>query len=382
MTIRILHTADWQIGRRFGRVPGDSGALLRQERLRAVHRIAELAAAEAADAVVVAGDVFEDNAVSDETLRRTIHALEPFAGPWLLLPGNHDAGTAASAWSRLRHLEIVPDNVVLADRPEPVLLADGGLCVLPAPLLRRHESRDVTSWFDAATTPEGALRVGLAHGSLADRLPESAVVRNQIAADRATTASLDYLALGDWHGTLQIAERTWYSGTPEPDRFRQNDAGNVLLVELDGPGAPPRVTPKRVGTYRWREVALELDVDAAGERLSSQLGAIPDTRHVLLRLKLRGLVDLSTRASLDGLLEAEAARFRWLDVDDGELRTIASEADLSTLAAPGFVGEALDELRTRLETAEEDDAARVTLALRILHAECLAARTASEDAGG
>ena len=93
---------------------------------------------------------------------------------------------------------------------------------------------------DAAATPAGALRVGLAHGSVAGRLPDDADAANPIAADRATGARLDYLALGDWHGTLEIAPRTWYAGTPEPDRFRANDAGNALLVELDGPGLPRR----------------------------------------------------------------------------------------------------------------------------------------------
>ena len=37
--------------------------------------------------------------------------------------------------------------------------------------------------------------------------------------DRAGHAAQDYLALGDWHGTRRIDARTWYSGTPEHDRF-------------------------------------------------------------------------------------------------------------------------------------------------------------------
>ena len=69
---------------------------------------------------------------------------------------------------------------------------------------------------DAAETPRDAVRVGLAHGSVANRLPEGDA-KNEIAEDRATTANLDYLALGDWHGTMEIAPKTWYSGTPEPD---------------------------------------------------------------------------------------------------------------------------------------------------------------------
>ena len=74
---------------------------------------------------------------------------------------------------------------------------------------------------------------------------------NPIAPDRAKRAGLDYLALGDWHRTLQIGPATWYAGTPEADRFNSQEMGQVLLVDIAGPGAPPKVTPHRTGAYRW-----------------------------------------------------------------------------------------------------------------------------------
>ncbi len=40
------------------------------------------------------------------------------------------------------------------------------------------------------------------------------------------------MALGDWHGRKQIGPRTWYSGTPEPDAFQDNDPGHALIVAL------------------------------------------------------------------------------------------------------------------------------------------------------
>jgi DNA repair exonuclease SbcCD nuclease subunit len=60
MGIRILHTADWQIGKQFESLgaPSDKLAYLRQERFNVVRRIGDLAASENVDAVLVAGDVF------------------------------------------------------------------------------------------------------------------------------------------------------------------------------------------------------------------------------------------------------------------------------------------------------------------------------------
>ena len=87
MPISVIHTADWQIGKAFGNIPGDAGAMLREQRFQTIRRIAELARERAADAVLVAGDVFDSNAVKDETIRRALNAMEGFAGPWVLLPG-------------------------------------------------------------------------------------------------------------------------------------------------------------------------------------------------------------------------------------------------------------------------------------------------------
>ena len=43
MGFRFIHTADWQIGKPFGNIPGDAGAELRAQRIRTVAKIAELA---------------------------------------------------------------------------------------------------------------------------------------------------------------------------------------------------------------------------------------------------------------------------------------------------------------------------------------------------
>ena len=102
---------------------------------------------------------------------------------------------------------------------------------------------------DGAATPEGALRIGLAHGAI-QSFSEDGGGLDIIAPDRAIRAGLDYLALGDWHGTRQVDARCWYAGTPETDRFKANDSGQALLVELDAAGALPRVTPVVTGRFR------------------------------------------------------------------------------------------------------------------------------------
>src|SRR5690606_4559470 len=115
----------------------------------------------------------------------------------------------------------------LFEQPGASVFEDLGCIVLAAPLTQRHTHSDLTGWFDVEPSDPALIRIGLAHGCVAGILPSNVDAGNPIAADRAVSARLDYLALGDWHGTRRVDPRTWYSGTPEPDRFRRNDPGNV-----------------------------------------------------------------------------------------------------------------------------------------------------------
>lgn len=374
LAIAFIHTADWQLGAPFGFVPGDAGAALRDARFAVVRRIALLAWEKAVDAVLVAGDVFDGNAVSDATVNRALDAMAPFGGPWVLLPGNHDAALAESVWTRLASRSDLPKNIVLATEPRPLPLAEDRLVVLPAPLRRRHESADLTGWFDGALTPEGAIRVGLAHGSIEGLLPEDADVHNPIAADRAARARLDWLALGDWHGTVAINAHTAYSGTPEPDRFKDNEPGAVLLVRIAGVGARPEVERMVTGAYCWHRIEASVygtdDVRALEDRLRrlAENGAALDRQ--LVKLTLRGAPDLDTRRALDERLAGwREPRLRWLDVDDTGLLPEPSSDDLDRLGRHGFVGAAALRLRARAADPADPEQGVARLALQMLYLE-------------
>ena len=364
MPIRILHTADWQIGKGFGQIPGDDGAALRNQRLETVSALAELARAEAVDAVLVAGDVFDAQSVGDRTLRQVFERLRAFPGPWVLLPGNHDAAVAESVWDRADRLGTVPEHVHLAIKAAPVLLEEAGLAVLPGPLQRRHEPADVTAWFDEAEIPAGYTRVGLAHGSVTGFLPAEADALNPIAHGRATTAGLAYLALGDWHGTLQVDERTWYSGTPETDRFTSNNPGHALVVTLSDEGTVPAVEIRETTRYRWHRVSQTLHEGADVAALDDRLAALgePATDQVV-DLTLRGALTLGDKAALDETVATWRGRLRHLRVDDAELTTRATEADLAALDGAGFVAAAAERLRQGAEAGEPADATALEMLL-------------------
>lgn len=360
---RFLHTADWQIGKLFGQFEPDEAALLAEERFRAVERIAALAAEHAVDAVLVAGDVFDAQTVSDRTLRRLFHALDGFSGRWVMIPGNHDAALAESVWTRAARLNAVPPNVTVCVEPVPVLLDEARSVVLPAPLTQRNTHVDLTEWFAGAATPPGSLRVGLAHGSVQGILAEDIDSPNPIAAGRAANAHLDYLALGDWHGTRQIDARTWYAGTPESDRFRANASGQVLLVDIAAPGAGPTVTPLATGRYRWHSATAELEVPSDLDLLLERLAAFGADD--VVQLAVGGRTDLAGHRRLSAAIEEARGRARSFGADLAALQLEPTAQDIEALAADGYLADVVGALHAvqQVGDAAQAETARDALAL-------------------
>lgn len=363
--MRFIHTADLQIGKAFGQFPADVASVLRSARLETLRRIAQLAEERSVDAVLVAGDCFDDVAVSDETLRRFKVALESFGGQWILLPGNHDPAIAESPWSRLRRLGL-PKNITIADEPKPIEVADKAV-ILPAPLRRRRDAADQTAWFDQADASDRLVRIGLAHGSVREFLPQASEAANPVALDRAETARLDYLALGDWHGCLQVSQRAWYAGTPEPDRFRTNEPGFVLDVTIDGREALPKVERVPLAKHQWIDRSVEV-APGGSEELKRGLGPSDgELSTSILRLRVQGTVDLATRAEIEEALADLRARTLHVIVEDNDVVVEPSDDDLDSIDTAGFVRAAMERLREMEQGAEAAVARRALGLLYGLH---------------
>lgn len=373
MPFRFIHTADWQIAKPYARFSPALAGELAAARLAAIGRIAGLARAHAAPFVLVAGDVFDSDKIDTLTVRRTLELLRAQADVrFVLLPGNHDPARPAGIWERVRRIGL-PANVAVADTPEPFVLADG-VFVLPAPLTSKAPGFDPTAYMDACETPPGSVRIGLAHGSIQGFSGEGDSAVN-IAPGRAAPARLDYLALGDWHGTARIDARTWYSGTPEPDRYPANAPGQVLCVTLE-PGQLPHVEQLAASQFTW----VRLDATLAGAEdvagLSAKIEtASRDLAHTLVRLKLGGRLTLSQTGALSAWREEIEGRLRHLDLDDSALVVTAGDDDLGILGDDEIVRGVA---RALGEAAAREDGGVAARALRKLYA--LAADAAREDA--
>ncbi len=364
MTFKFIHTADWQLGRAFANMPSDLAGELAAQRFAVIARIAAIARTEHAQHVLVAGDVFDAPDLPNAVLHRALARMaEHEAVTWVLLPGNHDPARPGGIWDRVERFNAAKNILVV--RHEAVIMLTERVALLPAPLTSKNPGRDPTQWMDAAATPEGVLRIGLAHGSVQGfgSDGESSVM---IDRNRALTAGLNYLALGDWHGTTRVGPEVWYAGTPEPDRFPNNDPGNVLAVTLDDAGAAS-VEKIPSAHFTWAKFEAPLHELAGLTGIEETLaGRGTALSALLVQLTLSGSLSLADHAALDAWREKWSGRLRYLDVDTAALAVRATSTDFENLGGDGPLVEAARLLAEKAGDPAHAEHATAALALQRL----------------
>ncbi|WP_417309066.1 metallophosphoesterase family protein [Devosia sp.] len=371
---RFVHSSDLHLGKRFGNLPEDLRGRLREARHTAISRLASAARTHGATHVLLAGDTFDTETPSPAILRQALTEMGLHAPlTFVLLPGNHDSLLADQLWDAAH--TAAPQNVIIAGTAEPMSLASH-VTLLPAPCTARRPGRDLTQWMMDAPTPDGTLRLGLAHGAI-QQFSEDAAASDVIAPDRASRAGLDYLALGDWHGQIAVNPRTYYSGTPEPDRFKHERPGSALLVEIAAPGAPPEVTTVETASFTWRDLPLELLAGETGaDTLEPLLPPVPARRQTLLRITATGRTRLADRSALMAAIAALEPDFAHLETDLTGLATDCDATDLDHIDHAGALRTAAEALLAESEdpalSAEARDIARAALVRLFSYCEAIA----------
>ncbi len=371
---RIIHTADWQIGKPFRFAGPEIMALLQQARIDAITTLGEAARDRGVIAVLVAGDVYDIEGPTQRTLLQPIERMRAFSQiEWHLIPGNHDSHRPGGIWDRLKKTGL-PDNIFLHLEPVPRQIAESRAWVLPAPLLRRHMSGDPTEAMSAMETPSDATRIGLAHGSIADFGSKESL--NRISVTRARDSGLEYLALGDWHGWKRIDERTWYSGTPEPDRFGSENQGHAVLVDVD----EGKAEPIGIGRYEWLDLSADVYSPEDIGILENRIRTTPkDTAKTLVRLTVSGSLSLADRAIFDERVGGPlAAALAYFDVNSENLGIQPTEEDLDAIDHAGIVRAAVEKLRAIAADPGDPRAHLAPLALQRLYSEHMRSGSAGE----
>jgi DNA repair protein SbcD/Mre11 len=266
--MRILHTADWHLGDRLGRI--DRTADLR----RAVERIAAYVQSENVDLLIIAGDLFSELARPDilrdsiEHLNRTFAPFLLRGGTMLAVTGNHDNETFCNTLRQAMGLaspvlgergELVPPGrLYLATKPSLLRLLDGQtkkpvqFVLMPYPTAAQYLKG---TKYATAEERNAALAAGFTQTLLSFELDKSepailiahlqvtgadlgrgpfrlAATDDPSVAAEALADRFCYCALGHVHKAQSIAGRAHvrYSGSIE--KMDLGESGDIKSCEL------------------------------------------------------------------------------------------------------------------------------------------------------
>jgi exonuclease SbcD len=288
--VRLLHTADWHVGRTLMNVSRQPDVAA------AVAEVLDVAREERPDLIVHAGDLFDAFRPSTQDMHWAIDALRELGAvaPVYVLAGNHDSATLFDLFAKL----LGPSSPVRFV-PRPLPPGMGGVIELPgprdeivrlAPLPFVHAGR-VVRWFEDPATwmSDYADRVGrlvqaldaglrdgydagrhvllfAAHlfvtGSRFSQSERPLTVTDAYATRREALPAVSYSAYGHIHRPQALpglgAGR--YAGSVVPlDMGERDETKEIVLVDAR-PGRPPVVEPRPLRAGR-RLLRLEGTLD-------------------------------------------------------------------------------------------------------------------------
>jgi len=364
MTFRFLHLADLHLETAYGGREA-TRERLREASLQAFERAVDFALERKLDAVLIAGDAFDDPLLSRRTelfFVRQLRRLAEGGTHALYCCGNHDPGGSSLRAAQLglnSGDDAVKDRLHLfrGARPEVVTLCgrDGepvGV-VVGAGHTNDHESRNLAASFTRLETDLPV--VGLLHcqvGSARDAA-EHARYAPATAEDLALV-EYDYWALGHVHLRQRpIADLpAWYAGNLQGRNPRETGPKGGLLVELEaGEPVDPAFVP--FAPVRWEHLLVEgLGGCATFSALLDHLVArvreagAGGSEELALRLELTGPTPLAgDLRSADTRAELEEELLECAGVVEIQLRTQSTRRprDLEDLRhTPSVLREALE----------------------------------------
>lgn len=293
MTVRLLHFADVHLDSRFEWAGHELAERHRQALRDTLHAILRLAVAEKVDAVLCAGDLFEDGRTTPDTMRLLQAEFADVAPlPVLLAPGNHDwlgpqSPYRLAEWSSNVHL-------FAEDRLAPWTLIEGFTVWGAAHLVPANTD----GFLDGFHVDRGGVNIALFHGSerlaLFDQAegkqPHAPFDRRQIAS-----AGLDHAFVGHYH-TPEDNPAFTYPGNPDPLSFGEDGPRGAVVATVADDG---RVMVERhvVSHIHLHDVVVDVSGCTSGQEVRDRVRQGVLAKEGAVRLTLTG--DLEPDVTLD-----------------------------------------------------------------------------------
>ena len=321
--MRILHTADVHLDRCFsGSGLSSHYGNRRRQSLRDVFQgIIRRAQAWPADILLIAGDLFEQDRVTRDTVAFLSTEFSSIPNTLVFIsPGNHDPFVADSPYAT----ETWPENVHIFKSPiwETVTAAtkNGEVHVHGFGFDSPYISQNPFGHLLIPDEIKGEIHLAVAHGSEKSHQPPDKVDYAPFVAQEAAVPGLNYLALGHFH-TFQEIEgeydaRVVYSGSPEGLSFKERGMHYYLEVEVLNGKTQAAPVPSSHMIYLDETIAC--DDFRSSQEVIEAIRAIAKSVEVrpIGRITLTGGCEASIQSETGLIYDAAAIEFEYLDLID------------------------------------------------------------------
>jgi DNA repair exonuclease SbcCD nuclease subunit len=288
----------------------------RRKEIRDVFAAAmELATEHRVDVILLPGDLFDDESVSDDTVNFVVDVFrrEPRI-PVVLAPGNHDPYSLTSPYCgtfRARRGQPPwPQHVRIVQEPRFVSFRHAGVPGVSFTAMGYDHNRSIDERLLASPLPreEEPLQLLLFHGSRERFAPPGKMVTLPFSDDELIAQGFDYGAIGHYHSYQAIESRgrivACYSGCPAGRGIAEAGKKVVLLGEVirDDGVVRVEVEPQRLDRREVGQVKISVQGathrDALLQRLEHGLAASGYTREDLLLVEVHGRLPRGIDTSL------------------------------------------------------------------------------------
>lgn len=325
--VRFLHTSDVHLDTSFSAsgFPSRLGVRKREAIRGTFRRMLEEARQAGIEAVLIAGDLFEHDRVTPDTVEFLRQQFENLGHIRVFIaPGNHDPYLHGSPY----HDNTWPSNVHIFREEEfrSVELGDTGLRVTGFGF--NHSQLAEHLFQKLERQPQEGVNVVLAHASDVGRTPEGKAQYGPFSVEEIAGKRIQYCALGHYHQQHQVANpidetQIWYCGIPEGRGWDEEGTCGYLIGEVhDG---EIRIESRCSSQYPLKTMTIQCDGFSTREQIVDaiiqQRGTAFDNK-TILRVRLTGSIDprldLSTQDMSERLAE-EALHISWEDRTESAL---------------------------------------------------------------
>lgn len=290
--MKLLLFADLHLDAPFAWARPETARRRRANRRETLRRILALAEDERVDAVLSAGDLFEHDRVTPDTVAFLQSSFARTDRRIIMAPGNHDWLSPQSPYALV---DWSPNVTIFSEaRLTPFPLSDG-LTLWGA----AHRAPANTDGFFAAFRPDrDGIHLALAHASERSLLgwqEEGKQPHAPFEAAEIAAAGMSHAFLGHYH-LPRDAERHTYPGNPDPLEFGEEGERGAVIATVQPDGAVIR-DRRRVAVSEVHDLTVTIDGAQHGTDVQAAVTAAISALQGCARVTLEG--ELAPGASLE-----------------------------------------------------------------------------------